>query len=219
MIEHLLWYGNACFGLKKTPSILIDPFSIPHQSLPPDLILISHEHYQNCSPADVKKLRGPQTQVIASRTAATELDGEAKILRPWQTLNFGRMSIRAMPAYTFTGEHPAQREDVGFLISADYTDLYYAGDTDFVPELRNLRCDIAILPMGEGASMKPESVLAFVESAKPRYVIPSQLKPTLSPTERLNLEALERELKRMTTFLKLPLTTSTGNTGALFARN
>ncbi|MDT8364551.1 MAG: efflux RND transporter permease subunit, partial [Nitrosomonas sp.] len=32
----------------------------------PDIILVTHEHYDHCSPGDIEKLRGPHTRIIAS---------------------------------------------------------------------------------------------------------------------------------------------------------
>lgn len=142
MIERIHWLGHASFLIEGTPTILIDPWRVVYEGPAPDLILISHEHYDHCSPADVNKLRGRHTQIIASRGAAAVLDCPCTVLRPWQVVNWGRTSIRAVPSYTFSGDHPVQREDIGFVISQNYTDIYYAGDTDFVPELRSLRADV-----------------------------------------------------------------------------
>lgn len=176
MINNIQWLGHASFLIHGTPSIMIDPWRVLYEGTSPDLILISHEHYDHCSPADVNKLIGPNTQVIASRSAAAYLDCPVTVLRPFQVINFGRTSIKAVPAYTFSGDHPTQREDIGFVISQNYTDIYYAGDTDFVPELRSLRCDIAILPAtSQDGQMNAQNAAAFVQSARPRYVIPSHV--------------------------------------------
>lgn len=196
MIDRIQWHGHASFSVNDTPKIMIDPWSVATPQEAPDIILVSHEHYDHCSPADVNKLRKPSTLVIASRSAADLLDGEVKVLRPWQVMNFGRLSIKAVPAYTFNSDHPAEREDLGFVISSNYTDIYYAGDTDFVPELRNLRCDIAILPaFPQGGIMNHQMAAAFAESSRPRYVLPSHLPPQLSSPDRLQLKAFERSVR------------------------
>jgi L-ascorbate metabolism protein UlaG (beta-lactamase superfamily) len=218
MIENLLWYGHACFCLDTTPRILIDPWSILYDGPPPDVILVSHEDYDHCSPADINKLRGPNTMVIASKSAAESLDGDVKVLRPWQVINIGRTSIKAVSAYTFDGRHPAYREDLGFVISQNYTDLYYAGDTDFIPELRNLRCDIAVLPVSaRDGSVSLNSSREFVEQLKPRYVVPSHLGRHPSSGGTLELQAFQREISPLTDVVVLPQANKVG-TGSLFAR-
>src|SRR5687768_9162852 len=103
MLDAIRWLGHAAFQIDGTPSIVIDPYRIvkDDNTPSPDVILISHEHYDHCSPADIQKLAGSNTQVIASRSAADMLDGNVTVLRPWQTINFGRTSIRTVPAYTY----------------------------------------------------------------------------------------------------------------------
>lgn len=204
MIDSIEWYGHGAFGLAGTPRIMIDPWGVVKAGPAPDIILVSHEHYDHCSPADVEKLRGPHTLVIASRSAAAQLDGEIKVLRPWQVINIGRTSIKAVPAYTFDSKHPAQREDLGFVISRDYTDIYYAGDTDFIPELRNLRCDVAILPVGSReSSFTVESATAFAQQVRPRYIIPSGIPQNPSGSTKLNLQAFKRAVSEICDVVQL----------------
>jgi L-ascorbate metabolism protein UlaG (beta-lactamase superfamily) len=204
MLDQLLWHGYASFSLLGTPHLLLDPSGLAYRGAPPDLILVSHEHYQHCSPADVNKLRGPQTRVIASQSAAPLLDGPVEVLRPWQTLNIGRTSIRALPAYTFDGQHPARREDLGFMISRNYMDIYFTGDTDYVPELRGLRCDIVVLPLPKrDASLSMSNALDLIRALRPRYVVPSHYKP--EQRTNLDLNAFEREVAGLATLLKLSI--------------
>lgn len=203
MIERIHWLGHASFLIEGTPTILIDPWRVVYEGPAPDLILISHEHYDHCSPADVNKLRGRHTQIIASRGAAAVLDCPCTVLRPWQVVNLGRTSIRAVPSYTFSGDHPVQREDIGFVISQNYTDIYYAGDTDFVPELRSLRADVAILPTtSREGQMNAESAAAFVKSARPRYVIPSHIGEGYESARRTEIQNFHRALEGLTQIIR-----------------
>lgn len=199
MIERIKWLGHASFLIEGTPKIVIDPWRVVYEGTAPDLILITHDHYDHCSPADVNKLLGKNTQVIASKRAAEQLDCECTVLRPWQVVNFGRTSIKAVPAYTFSGSHPTQHEALGFVISQNYTDIYYSGDTDFVPELRNLCCDIAILPAtSQEGQMSAESAADFVRMARPRYVIPSHIGAGYESAKRLEKQKFFSALNGLT---------------------
>lgn len=201
MIDRIRWLGHASFCIEDSPRIMIDPWRVVDTGTPPDVILVSHEHYDHCSPADVNKLIGPNTRVIASRTAAEHLDCEATVLRPWQVINIGRACIKAVPAYTFNGEHPAHRDDLGFVISLNYTDIYYAGDTDFIPELRGIHCDIAILPAGKRGLMPPKDAADFVRNAGAKYVIPSHIGNTMESARRMNVQVFERILGDLVTIV------------------
>lgn len=220
MLENIQWYGHACFCIEgeASPRIMIDPWSVLYDGPPPDVILVSHEDYDHCSPADINKLRGPNTVVIASQSAAQLIDGPVKVLRPWQTINFGRTSIKTVPAYTQDGSHPAQRDDLGFVISQNYTDIYYAGDTHFIPDLHTMRPDIAILPVPtRDGSLTLSTSREIVQQLRPRYVIPSHMGKHPSSGGNLDVQAFQREISTLADVIVLPQANKVG-TGLLFAR-
>lgn len=170
MIEYIDWLGHASFRIQTNPLIYIDPWRVAREAFSADVILVTHDHYDHCSPADVEKLRGPDTKVITNSMAASVLS-DAIVLRPWQVMNVGKASIKAVPAYN--SHHPQAFDGLGFVISIDHYDIYYAGDTDVIPEMNKIRCDIAILPIGGRQTMDPEAAIEAVKCLKPRWVIPS----------------------------------------------
>lgn len=171
MIERIEWLGHGSFRIHGAPLIYIDPWRVVRSPNPADIILISHDHYDHCSPADVEKLRGPDTCVVSNNMAASVLTDRPTILRPWQVLNINRACIRAIPAYN--SHHPKEFEGLGFVISMDHYDIYYAGDTDLIPEMMTLHPDIAILPIGGRQTMDVSSAVEAVRRMRPRWVIPS----------------------------------------------
>jgi L-ascorbate metabolism protein UlaG (beta-lactamase superfamily) len=208
MIENIFWLGHASFRIESTPRIYIDPWHIPPECPPADAILISHEHYDHCSISDIRKIATPDTQIIASIGAAKVLENDLqelsiKVLRPWQTFNIGRASIKAVPAYTFDNYHPATRDDLGFLIALNQHDIYYAGDTDLVPEIRRMGCDIAILPVSakEGI-MTVEHARDLIETMRPSYTVPSHYGVAEGGT-RLDAQTLETAIQGLSRFVWL----------------
>lgn len=193
MIEHIFWLGHGSFRIDGPTRIYIDPWRVPPGSPPADAILISHEHYDHFSPSDIERLVHSQTQIIASEAVAKILGQELPVtsLRPWQSVNVKQANIKGIPAYTFNDYHPATRQDLGFMIAMNHYDIYYAGDTDFVPELKRLRADIAILPVSakEGIMTITEAA-ELVKAIRPTYVIPSHYGTPEGGT-RLNAQALE----------------------------
>ena len=170
MIDRIEWLGHASFRVIGNPLIYIDPWRVTRSDQPADIILITHDHYDHCSPADVEKLRDPHTVVICNAMAAEIIDG-ATILRPWQVINVGTVSIKAVPAYN--SHHPQQFGGLGYVISMDRYDIYYAGDTDVIPEMPRIGCDIAILPIGGRQTMNAVAAVEAVRVLHPRWVIPS----------------------------------------------
>jgi L-ascorbate metabolism protein UlaG (beta-lactamase superfamily) len=170
MIERIEWLGHASFRIQGMPLIYIDPWRVARNAFHADIILVTHDHYDHCSPADVEKLRGPGTIVVTNSMAAKLIDG-ATVLRPWQVLNVDRACIKAIPAYN--SHHPKDFEGLGFVISLDHYDIYYAGDTDLIPEMSTIHPDIAILPIGGRQTMGVENAAEAVRQLHPRWVIPS----------------------------------------------
>lgn len=173
MIENLKWLGHGSFLIQGPPFIFINPWRVVRTPFHADVILISHHHYDHCSVADVEKLRGPETVVIGNDKVA-ELVPNTKVLRPWQSMAFERVSVKAIPAYSPEGgQHPEADGGLGFVISMNLYDIYYAGDTKQIPAMEKIRPDIAILPIDNNDTLSMKEAVKVIELLKPRWVIPS----------------------------------------------
>jgi len=197
MIDRIEWLGHGSFRLQGPPLIYINPWRLARTAFHADVILVTNDQYDHCSPADVEKLRGPHTLVIANATAAALLGDDVMVLRPWQCINVNSARITAVPAYTFTNHHPISKSELGFLISIDYYDIYYAGSTDVVPELGCIQADIAILPVNAGqGTMSLDRTVDLVSRMKPEWVIPSHW--GVNGGTYLDAQALARALNGQT---------------------
>ncbi|GAB5490037.1 MAG: MBL fold metallo-hydrolase [Phototrophicaceae bacterium] len=173
MIENIKWLGHGSFAIQGTPSIYIDPWRIVREAFYPDIILISHEHYDHCSIADIQKLRGAETIILGNEKVAEKIDG-ISIIRPWQSMTFDRVSIKAIPAYAPDGIHHKESDGgLGFVISMNYYDIYYAGDTKLIPEMSRISPDIVILPIDNRDTLTIQEAVEVVDLLSPRWVIPS----------------------------------------------
>ncbi|MBF0609294.1 MAG: MBL fold metallo-hydrolase [Magnetococcales bacterium] len=56
MLENIHWLGHASFRITGEKVIYVDPWEIKNP-LPAGVILITHEHFDHCSPADVQKMK------------------------------------------------------------------------------------------------------------------------------------------------------------------
>ena len=82
LLDSLHWLGHASFRLDGPPVIYFDPWRL-REGLPlADIILVSHEHSDHCSPEDVERISGPETVVVASPSAARKLHSQPRVLRP-----------------------------------------------------------------------------------------------------------------------------------------
>jgi L-ascorbate metabolism protein UlaG (beta-lactamase superfamily) len=156
-----------------SPLISINPWRVARNAFHADVILISHDHYEHCSLADINKIRGPNTVVIGNERVAQEIEG-CTVLRPWQSLAIERASIKAVPAYSPADwRHPYSDGGLGFVISLNMYDIYYAGDTQIIPEMTRIQPDVAILPIDGKGTLTVEEAAQVVRQMRPRWVIPS----------------------------------------------
>ncbi|MFW5692027.1 MAG: MBL fold metallo-hydrolase [Chloroflexota bacterium] len=193
MIENIKWLGHGSFMIEGPPLIYIDPWRVIKKVFHPDVILVSHDHYDHFSIADINKVRGPDTRIITNETVADQLDG-CTILRPWHSLTVDRASIKAVPAYSVDSmRHPQEAGGLGFVISLNLYDIYYAGDTEAIPEMDAIHPDIAILPIDGDGTMNVSQAVEVIQRMRPRWVIPSNWGST---SERAGLMDV-RELQEM----------------------
>lgn len=173
MIDQIQWLGYGGFIVQGPPLIYINPWRLGRVTFIADVILIGHSHYEHFSPADIEKVRGPDTLILTNEDVAGQLPG-AEILREFQSRVVDRARITALPAYSTTSAlHARENGGLGFLISVNLYDIYYAGDTEITPEMQRIAPDIAIVPIDGNGTMSVEMAAQYVVETRPRYVIPS----------------------------------------------
>jgi L-ascorbate metabolism protein UlaG (beta-lactamase superfamily) len=173
MLDRIQWLGHGSFRIEGPPLIYINPWRVTRTAFHADAILIGHDHYEHFSPADIDKLRGPETQIITNEKVAGMVEG-ATVLRTWHSLTIDRARITAVPAYSPEDYRHAEKEGgLGFIISLNFYDIYYAGDTKIISEMDRIQPDIAILPIDNNGTMSVEEAAELVKKMRPRYVIPS----------------------------------------------
>lgn len=173
MIDNIQWLGHGSFVIQSDPLIYINPWRIARKVFHPDVILIGHNHPQHFSIPDIEKLRGEHTKIIGNTAICDQLP-EAILLRHWNTINIGKASIKAIPAYSPNNpKHPIEAGGLGFLIALNLYDIYYAGDTQIIPEMSRIQPDIAILPIDGNGTLTVEEAVEVVKMMRPRWVFPS----------------------------------------------
>ena len=166
------WLGHASFKISNSKIIYIDPWKIKNNDKA-DLILITHEHYDHFSLADIQKLIGDNTIIVAPEYAAPKIIGNVKTIRPREKLNIKGIEIEAVRAYNINKKfHPIEKDYIGYIINLDNTKVYHSGDTDLIPEMRSIKTDIALLPVGGTYTMTAEEAANAANIINPKVAIP-----------------------------------------------
>jgi L-ascorbate metabolism protein UlaG (beta-lactamase superfamily) len=177
--------GHSGFLLStETKKIAIDPYNISDKVPKTDLILITHSHYDHCSIKDIEKLAKHGTIAIVPADAQSKInkiqDVEIQIIETGDEIKFGKIKIEAIPAYNIDKEfHPKREGWLGYVIKFNDVIIYHAGDTDKIPEMKNLTGYgkhgnefIALLPVSGKFVMDAEEAAEIASLLSPDLAIP-----------------------------------------------
>ena len=170
--KKIAWLGHDGFRIDTGKVIYFDPYEI-EGGPKADLILISHDHFDHCSPEDVAKIRDSHTVIATEKGSAEKLTGDVRVLKPGETLSVDDVKIQAVPSYNTDKDfHPEKNKWLGFIVEIEGVKVYHAGDTDFIPEMKDFEVDIALLPVSGTYVMRADQAVQAALAINPKLAIP-----------------------------------------------
>lgn len=146
----------------------------------PDLVLITDIHGDHLDTATLKAIYHASTKFIVPPAVADKLPPLFKdnliILKNSEKTNFSKLLITAVPMYNLpespSAMHTKGRGN-GYIIQAGKTSVYISGDTEDIPEMRNLKnIDVAFVCMNLPYTMDIHQAASAVLEFKPKIVYP-----------------------------------------------
>jgi len=163
--------------------VYFDPFFDEKTPAPAaDLILITHGHERHCEAEIVARILKPETTIVAPESCARALRDVAKrpitTPVPGQAVQLAGLTVEPVPAYTPDhADHPRETGGVGYVLTIDGVRIFHSGSTALVPELKELRADIALIAFWDGYILGTEDAAALARSLGATFVVPIHCKP------------------------------------------
>lgn len=176
MLDRFVWFKQSSYQWHGDRlMVYIDPWGVT-RSDPADVVFITHAHYDHFSMEDIDRVRKPDTRIVAPRDIAQELSGDVTAVRPGDSIDVSGIRGEAVPAYNISEErlefHSRANEWVGYVLDLGDHRYYHAGDTDRLPDLDEVRADVAFLPVGGKYTMDVEEAAGLARAMSPALAVP-----------------------------------------------
>jgi len=184
LLDSLEWLGHAAFRIVVGRSaVYIDPYRIPEDAPPADLILITHGHYDHFSPQDVERLSKRDTWLVGPAAVAERVSGQVHRIGPGEEIDdelVRGLHVSAVAAYNTSKRdgdgkpfHPRDAGWVGYDLNVRGERLYHSGDTDVIPEMDSVTgVDVALLPVSGVYVMTAQEAAEAARRIQPRVAVP-----------------------------------------------
>lgn len=179
MLENIEVLCHSCIRINKEKVIYFDPFKIEKNYNDADVIFITHDHYDHYSEEDIEKVEKNNTVIVAPEELLTKLlrrgfDRENIVLvESNESYTVEGIKFETVPAYNIDKQfHPRANDWVGYIIELGGVRYYIAGDTDITVEAKQVKCDVAFVPVGGTYTMDYKEAAELVNTIKPEIAVP-----------------------------------------------
>ncbi len=178
----ITWSGHAgfniIFGNKK---VYIDPYKLSkkYQNIfDADLVLITHNHFDHLSIEDLKNIINERTVIVSAQECLSQLKSlrvkESIGIDPRDNVKVDDLRIETVPAYNVDKDfHPKNDKKIGFIVEFGNDRLYHTGDSDLIPEMKDIKPSVLLIPVsGTYVMTAEEASKAVNELISPKIAIP-----------------------------------------------
>ena len=170
--------AQSSIKIKTDKTIYFDPYLIKEETHDADYIFITHEHYDHFDLDSINKISNENTIVILPDSMAVKVlfklnRDKTRGVNPNEEYNIDGLEFSTIPSYNINKEfHKKEYKWVGYLVKVENKIIYVAGDTDITEENKQVKCDIAFIPIGGTYTMDYKEAAELINTIKPTTVIP-----------------------------------------------
>ena len=126
----------------------------------------------------------PQAEKLSS------IVGEIHSVMPGEHYGIGSLEFDTVAAYNnLKPFHPKSAGWVGYILKISGQRIYIAGDTDMNRDNREVKCDIARVPIGGKFTMDADKAAEFINIIQPTVAIPTHYGSIVGKKEDANVFA------------------------------
>lgn len=170
------WLGHDSFRLTGEKVVYIDPWKIQKATHDADVVLITHDHYDHFVVEDIDKVRNDKTLVVGPHQLQGKIHGNVKLVNRGDSINANGVPVEVVPAYNLRSDrqnfHPKNYGGVGYVVTLNGKRIYHTGDTDPIPEMKHVKCDIMLVPVSGTYVCTCDEAVEAVDLVKPSKAIP-----------------------------------------------
>ena len=174
MALNITVYTQSCIRISCDEGVVyFDPFRMKESPHDADYILVTHDHFDHFSPEDIDKVSKSGTILIVPEKMLAKAGEVRHLVKQIETVNAGQkrviegLKIETVPA------HPKSAGWVGYILITDDKRIYVAGDTDATKENKQVKCDIALVPIGGTYTMDAKKAAELINTICPAVAIPT----------------------------------------------
>lgn len=193
MIDNIKLISQNAIRIDNGKIIYIDPFRITGYSNDADYIFITHSHYDHFSKEDILKIKKNSTIIVITQNLYNEVINlgftNILVVSPNNSYEVDGIKFSTVPAYNINKDfHKKEYNWVGYILNIDNNILYIAGDTDNIPEIRTIKCNIAFVPVGGTYTMNYKEASDLIKEINPDLAVPTHYTEVGSKDDALSFK-------------------------------
>lgn len=191
MINNIELISQSALRIKYNDKVIyFDPYLLNDKYYQDaDYIFITHSHYDHFSKEDILSIKKDSTKIVIPYDLEEEVykigfdRDNILLVSVSNNYRIDDINFNTVCAYNILKPyHKPEYNWVGYVVKMDQI-IYIAGDTDNIDEIRNIKCDIACVPIGGTYTMDVMEAVNLIKSIKPSIAIPIHYKTIVGTKE------------------------------------
>lgn len=195
---------HSSIKINGDKKIYFDPYEIKNKTSDADYIFITHDHYDHLDIESIKNVINENSIVIIPTSVPTKQlapavrEDQIISVCPNEQYCIDGINVLTVPSYNTNKDfHKKMYNWVGYIIEVNEEKIYVAGDTDINDDIKKVKCDIALVPIGGTYTMTYQEAAELINIIRPKIVIPTHYGKIVGEKEDANLfkELLNKDIE------------------------